>query len=110
MPSRPTKASSAPPTAVFLQPKWSVNMLTTGEQKKIMPMARAPTQAREEKSRSETLFLTIITSLHNNTNHPFTDVGLKMCSKVKTLELLKTFGPHSEKDADDSVDGGSIFI
>lgn len=24
-------------------------MLTTGEQKKIMPMARAPTQAREEK-------------------------------------------------------------
>lgn len=49
VPSSPAKASSAPPTAVFLQPKWSVNMLTTGEQKKIMPMARAPTQAREEK-------------------------------------------------------------
>lgn len=43
--SSPTKASAAPPTAVFRQPKRSVNMLTTGEQKKIMPMARAPTQA-----------------------------------------------------------------
>ena len=46
--SSPIKASVAPPTAVFLQPKRSVNMLTTGEQKKIMPMARAPTQAGEE--------------------------------------------------------------
>lgn len=45
------KASRAPPTAVFLQPKRSVNMLTTGEQKKIMPMARAPTQAGEERER-----------------------------------------------------------
>ena len=45
--SSPIKASAAPLTAVFLQPKWSVNMLTTGEQKKIMPIARAPTQAGE---------------------------------------------------------------
>lgn len=43
------KATVAPPTAVFLQPKWSVNMLTTGEQRKIMPIARAPTQAGEEE-------------------------------------------------------------
>lgn len=46
--SSPIKASAAPLTAVFLQPKWSVNMLTTGEQRKIMPMARAPTQAAEK--------------------------------------------------------------
>lgn len=46
--SSPTKAIIAPPTAVFRQPKRSVNMLTTGEQKKIMPMAKAPTQAAEE--------------------------------------------------------------
>lgn len=57
--SSPIKASDAPQTAVFLQPKRSVNMLTTGEQKKIMPMARAPTQAGEdaegrENSSSET--------------------------------------------------------
>lgn len=45
--SNPKKASNAPPTAVFLQPKRSVNMLTTGEQRKIMPMAKAPTQAGE---------------------------------------------------------------
>lgn len=49
--SSPIKATAAPLTAVFLQPKWSVNMLTTGEQKKIMPMARAPTQAAEEMER-----------------------------------------------------------
>lgn len=49
--SSPIKDSAAPLTAVFLQPKWSVNMLTTGEQKKIMPMARAPTQAGEEVER-----------------------------------------------------------
>lgn len=47
----PIKASAAPLTAVFLQPKWSVNMLTTGEQKKIMPMAKAPTQAAEGTER-----------------------------------------------------------
>lgn len=41
------KARSAPLTAVFRQPKWSVNMLTTGEQKNIIPMARDPTQATE---------------------------------------------------------------
>lgn len=45
----PMKARVAPLTAVFRQPKRSVNMLTTGEQKKIMPMAKAPTQAAEEK-------------------------------------------------------------
>lgn len=47
------KASNAPLTAVFLQPKESVNMLTTGEQRKIMPMARAPTQAAEEDTRKK---------------------------------------------------------
>ena len=47
------KASSAPQTAVFLQPKRSVNMLTTGEQKKIMPIARAPTQAVEEEEKGD---------------------------------------------------------
>lgn len=47
--SSPIKASVAPVTAVFLQPKRSVNMLTTGEQKKIMPMASAPTHAGEER-------------------------------------------------------------
>lgn len=53
--SNPIKASVAPLTAVFLQPKRSVNMLTTGEQKKIMPMARAPTQAgKEEEIQSQT--------------------------------------------------------
>ncbi len=54
--SSPIKASAAPPTAVFLQPKWSVNILTTGEQKKIMPMARAPTQAGEEVERRERVY------------------------------------------------------
>lgn len=44
----PIKATAAPQTAVFLQPKRSVNMLTTGEQKKIIPMARAPTKAAED--------------------------------------------------------------
>lgn len=51
--SKPMKASAAPPTAVFLQPKRSVNMLTTGEQKKIMPMAKAPTQAAEEEEKGD---------------------------------------------------------
>ena len=51
--SSPINANVAPPTAVFRQPKRSVNMLTTGEQKKIMPMARAPTQAEEEVERRE---------------------------------------------------------
>lgn len=49
--SSPMKASNAPLTAVFLQPKQSVNMLTNGEQKKIMPMASAPTQAGEKKEK-----------------------------------------------------------
>ena len=51
--SSPIKATNAPLTAVFLQPKRSVNMLTTGEQKKIMPMAKAPTQAGKEVERKE---------------------------------------------------------
>lgn len=46
-------AKAAPLTAVFLQPKRSVNMLTTGEQKKIIPIARAPTQARQEVKNGE---------------------------------------------------------
>lgn len=51
--SSPTKATAAPQMAVFLQPKWSVNMLTTGEQRKIMPMARDPTQAAEKEKQKQ---------------------------------------------------------
>ena len=53
--SSPMNATIAPPTAVFLQPKRSVKMLTTGEQRKIIPMARAPTQAREEERRENSV-------------------------------------------------------
>lgn len=47
----PMKAMAAPVAAVVLQPSRSVKMLTMGEQKKIIPMAREPTHAgeREEK-------------------------------------------------------------
>lgn len=51
--SSPMNARAAPLTAVFLQPKRSVNMLTTGEQKKIIPIARAPTQAAGGERRRE---------------------------------------------------------
>lgn len=53
--SSPMNATNAPLTAVFLQPKRSVKMLTTGEQRKIIPMARAPTQAREEENRENSV-------------------------------------------------------
>lgn len=53
---RPMKATAAPVVAVIRQPKRSVNILTIGEQKKIMPMARAATHAGEKRSR-ETLEL-----------------------------------------------------
>ncbi|TNN81895.1 hypothetical protein EYF80_007803 [Liparis tanakae] len=43
------KAKDEPQPNSMPYPKWSVNMLTTGEQKKIMPMARAPTHAGEER-------------------------------------------------------------
>lgn len=43
--NKPTRATAAPPTAVTRQPRRSVKMLTMGEQKKIMPMEREPTQA-----------------------------------------------------------------
>lgn len=49
--SRPTRATAAPPTAVILQPKISVKMLTIGEQKKIMPMAREPTHAAGDRKK-----------------------------------------------------------
>lgn len=39
---------AAPAVAVILQPKRSVNILTMGEQKKIMPIDRAPTHAAEK--------------------------------------------------------------
>lgn len=42
------KAMAAPAVAVIRQPKRSVNILTMGEQKKIMPIERAPTHAAEE--------------------------------------------------------------
>lgn len=50
------KATAAPVVAVIRQPKRSVNILTMGEQKKIMPMARAATHAVEKRS-TETLAL-----------------------------------------------------
>lgn len=53
---RPMKATAAPVVAVIRQPKRSVNILTMGEQKKIMPMARAATHAVEKRS-TETLAL-----------------------------------------------------
>lgn len=46
---RPTRPTAAPPTAVTLQPKMSVKMLTMGEQKKIIPMEREPTQAAGDR-------------------------------------------------------------
>jgi len=45
------KAMVAPEAAVVLQPIRSVKMLTMGEQKKIMPMAKEPTHARERERR-----------------------------------------------------------
>lgn len=47
----PMKAMAAPKAAVVLQPIRSVKMLTMGEQKKIMPMAKEPTHAREREER-----------------------------------------------------------
>lgn len=48
---RPIRATAAPPTAVILQPKMSVKMLTMGEQKKIIPMDSEPTQAETDIQR-----------------------------------------------------------
>lgn len=45
---RPIRPTVAPPTAVTLQPRMSVKMLTMGEQKKIIPMEREPTHAATE--------------------------------------------------------------
>lgn len=47
----PMKAMVAPMAAVVLQPSRSVKILTMGEQKKIMPMAKEPTHAREREKR-----------------------------------------------------------
>lgn len=47
----PMKAMAAPKAAVVLQPIRSVKMLTIGEQKKIMPMAKEPTHAGEREER-----------------------------------------------------------
>lgn len=41
----PTNPTAAPPTAVIRQPRRSVNTLTIGEQKKIIPIDREPTHA-----------------------------------------------------------------
>lgn len=73
----PMKASAAPLTAVFLQPKWSVNMLTTGEHKKIMPMAKAPTQAAEKE--------TIHHQLENSFPHQLEDGVEKIKSNMHFL-------------------------
>lgn len=48
----PMKAMAAPEAAVVLQPIRSVKMLTIGEQKKIMPMAKEPTHAGEKEKKS----------------------------------------------------------
>ena len=40
-------ATRPPPAAVTRHPKWLVLILTTGEQRKIIPMAKAPIQAEE---------------------------------------------------------------
>lgn len=47
------KAMAAPEAAVVLQPIRSVKMLTMGEQKKIMPMAKEPTHAREREKKGD---------------------------------------------------------
>lgn len=52
------KATAAPAVAVIRQPKRSVNILTMGEQKKIMPIERAPTHAAEKRSTKIYLSLT----------------------------------------------------
>lgn len=49
----PMKAMVAPMAAVVLQPMRSVKMLTMGEQKKIIPMAREPTHAGEREERGD---------------------------------------------------------
>lgn len=49
---RPTRPTAAPPTAVVLQPRMSVQMLTMGEQKKIIPMESEPTHAARHGSTS----------------------------------------------------------
>lgn len=49
------KATAAPAVAVIRQPKRSVNILTMGEQKKIMPIERAPTHAAEKNKYKDTL-------------------------------------------------------
>lgn len=58
---RPMNATAAPVVAVIRQPKRSVNILTMGEQKKIMPMARAATHAAEKRS-TETLEVTVVSN------------------------------------------------
>ena len=50
------KATAAPAVAVILQPKRSVNTLTMGEQKKIIPIDRAPTHAAEKRSTKTSQF------------------------------------------------------
>lgn len=47
------KAMAAPEAAVVLQPIRSVKMLTMGEQKKIMPMAKEPTHARKREKKGD---------------------------------------------------------
>lgn len=49
----PMKAMVAPMAAVVLQPILSVKMLTMGEQKKIIPMAREPTHAGEREQEGD---------------------------------------------------------
>lgn len=97
--SSPVKASSAPPTAVFLQPKWSVNMLTTGEQKKIMPMARAPTQAREEKEHvvRNSSFIFHDHEVIHSLMLEFKGAQKNSSENPGSVENKAPFGPYSEK-------------
>lgn len=60
----PTSATAAPTTATFRQPNRLVNTLTMGEQKKIIPMDREPTQA-VEKIKNRTVNLIWQISLHD---------------------------------------------
>lgn len=64
--NKPTRATAAPPTAVTRQPSISVKMLTMGEQKKIMPMDREPTQAEGHRGEVST-HTTTTTHIHTNT-------------------------------------------
>lgn len=69
--SSPTRPTAAPPTAVTLQPSRSVKTLTTGEQKKIIPMEREPTHAagQRERERDTRVRLRVTLQYMNNNSN-----------------------------------------